>query len=299
MGFRDLREQILPDSQGKVRDIYDLGESLLLVASDRISAFDVVLPDVIPHKGEILTQLSLFWFRLLEDVVETHLISVDVADLPQRFMPYREYLRGRFMIVRKAKVFPVECVVRGYLTGSGWSDYRSTGSVSGVALPEGLVESERLPQPIFTPSTKAVSGDHDEPIDYARVIDLIGEENADTIRRLSLDIYSIAHEHAFSRGVMIADTKFEFGMSEGRVILVDEALTPDSSRFWPVDVYEAGRAQASFDKQFVRDWLLSSGWDRSGAPPSLPAEVVQATAHKYSQAYELITGSKFVPQGDR
>ncbi len=287
-----------PDYQGKVRDIYDLGDRLLLVASDRISAFDAVLPDAIPFKGEVLTKLTLYWFELLQDIVETHLISTDVEGLPERFASMTGYLRGRSMIVRKAEVFPVECIVRGYITGSGWKEYLRTGAICGVPLPEGLAEAQRLDAPIFTPSTKAFDGGHDEYIDFEQVVQTIGQQHAETIRRLSLDIYSAAHEHACSRGVIIADTKFEFGTVDGRVILVDEALTPDSSRFWPADLYAPGRAQASFDKQFVRDWLDASGWDKSGAPPSLPADVVEATSRKYIQAYEAITGRRFVPEGD-
>ncbi|MCL4554703.1 MAG: phosphoribosylaminoimidazolesuccinocarboxamide synthase [Actinobacteria bacterium] len=287
-----------PDFQGKVRDIYDLGDRLLLVASDRISAFDVVLPEAIPFKGEVLTKLTLHWFELLQDIVETHLISTDVSKLPERFAPHRDYLRGRSMIVRKAEVFPVECIVRGYITGSGWKEYLRMGAICGVPLPEGLVESQRLEAPIFTPSTKAFDGGHDEYIDFEQVVQTIGQQHAETIRSLSLDIYSTAHEHACSRGVIIADTKFEFGTVDGRVILVDEALTPDSSRFWPADLYAPGQAQASFDKQFVRDWLEASDWDKVGAPPSLPVDVVEATSRKYIQAYEAITGRSFVPEGD-
>lgn len=294
-----MREEMQPDYQGKVRDIYDLGDRLLLVASDRISAFDAVLPDAIPFKGEILTKLTLYWFELLQDIVETHLISTDVEGLPERFASHRRYLRGRSMIVRKAEVFPVECIVRGYIAGSGWKEYLRTGEVCGVPLPQGLAEAQRLDEPIFTPSTKASDGGHDEYIDFTQVIQVIGQQHAEEIRHLSLDIYSTAHEHACSRGVIIADTKFEFGTVDGRVILVDEALTPDSSRFWPADLYAPGQAQASFDKQFVRDWLEASGWDKNGPPPSLPPDVVEATSSKYIQAYEAITGRRFVPEGDR
>ncbi len=286
-----------PDSQGKVRDLYDLGDKLLLVASDRISAFDVVLPDPIPYKGEVLTKLSLFWFDLLSDVVDNHFISADVADLPEQFAPHAEYLRGRFMLVRKADVFPVECIVRGYLAGSGWNEYRKQGTVCGIELPGGLVESSKLDSPIFTPSTKAEIGDHDENIDFARMVDIIGLEHAEELRRIAVEVYSRAREHAASRGVIIADTKFEFGLVDGRVTLIDEVLTPDSSRFWPADEYEPGRGQASFDKQYVRDWLESTGWDKSPPPPALPEDIVRGTSERYIQAYELITGRTFEPEG--
>lgn len=286
-----------PDSQGKVRDLYDLGDRLLLVASDRISAFDVVLNDAIPYKGEVLTQLSLFWFELLGDAVPNHLISTDVSKLPVEFAPHADYLRGRSMIVRKAEVFPVECIVRGYLAGSGWKEYRETGTVCGVGLPAGLRESERLEEPIFTPSTKAEIGGHDENISFARMVEIVGEDAAHELRRLSIEIYSSAREHAAARGVIIADTKFEFGLLDGRILLIDEVLTPDSSRFWPADLYQPGQGQPSFDKQFVRDWLEESGWDKTPPPPELPVEIVEATSAKYVRAYELITGRAFEPEG--
>lgn len=286
-----------PDSQGKVRDLYDLGDRLLLVASDRISAFDVVLPDPIPFKGEVLTKLSLFWFELLGDLVPNHLLSVDMADLPAEFAPHAEYLRGRSMIVHKAEVFPVECIVRGYLAGSGWKEYREQGTVCGIELPAGLTESDRLEEPIFTPSTKAEIGEHDENISFEHMVEIIGEDAARELRRISVEVYSTAREHAAARGVIIADTKFEFGLVDGSITLIDEVLTPDSSRFWPADSYEPGRGQASFDKQFVRDWLEESGWDKTPPPPPLPTEIVQATSAKYIQAYELITGRTFEPEG--
>ena len=287
-----------PDTQGKVRDIYDLGDQLLIVATDRISAFDVVLPDPIPHKGEVLTRTSLFWFDLLGGEVENHLISADVADLPPAFSEYAHWLRGRFMLVRKARVLPVECIVRGYLAGSGWKEYREHGTVCGVVLPEGLVESDRLEEPIFTPSTKAEIGTHDENISFRQMIDVVGYEVAEELRSLSLYIYSRAREHAAERGIIIADTKFEFGVIDGRIALVDEVLTPDSSRFWPADEYVPGRGQPSFDKQYVRDWLDASGWDHEPPPPQLPADVVQGTSQRYRQAYELLTGRSFVPDGE-
>ncbi len=283
-----------PDSQGKVRDLYDLGDKLLIVASDRISAFDYILENEIPYKGEILTRISLFWFDLLSDVIDNHLISADVEDLPSQFAPYAEYLAGRFMLVKKADMFPVECIVRGYLSGSGLAEYREKGSVCGISLPAGLVESSRLPQPLYTPSTKAEIGDHDENVSFDRIVGLVGQAAADKLRDASLKVYSTAADYAFEHGIIIADTKFEFGMAEGKLILADEVITPDSSRFWPKAEYEEGKSQGSFDKQFVRDWLTAN-WDREGRPPRLPQDVVEATSLKYQHAYELITGEKFVP----
>jgi phosphoribosylaminoimidazole-succinocarboxamide synthase len=287
---------LTPDSQGKVRDLYDLGDTLLLIASDRLSAFDVVLPDPIPFKGEVLTKLSLYWFDLLRDVVPNHLISADVADLPEAFKPHADYLAGRFMLVKKAQVFPVECIVRGYLAGSGWSEYKRAGTVCGTPLPTGLVESSRLPQPMFTPSTKAEIGDHDENIPVKRMFEIVGAEFGSALQEASVSVYSAARDHAATRGIIIADTKFEFGLVDGQVTLVDEVLTPDSSRFWPADTYEAGHSQPSFDKQFVRDWLEASGWDKQAPAPALPADVIAKTSEKYIQAYELITGSTFSPE---
>ena len=280
---------IKPTAQGKVRDIYDLGDKLLLVASDRISAYDYILPDDIPCKGQVLTQLSLFWFELLDGIVENHLLSADVADLPDEFKPYADYLRGRFMLVRKAEMFPVECIVRGYLAGSGLKEYRATGAVCGIELPAGLDNSSKLPEPIFTPSTKAEIGDHDENVSFEACAAKIGQDKAEALRELSLAIYTKAAEHASSKGIIIADTKFEFGLIDGKIVLADEVLTPDSSRFWPGDDYEVGRDQASFDKQYVRDWL-SANWDRTGEPPHMPADVIRRTTEKYVQAYERITG---------
>lgn len=286
---------IKPDAQGKVRDLYDLGDKLLLVASDRISAFDYILEDEIPYKGQVLTQLSCFWFELLSDVVENHLISADVADLPEQFKPYADYLAGRFMLVKKAEMFPVECIVRGYLTGSGLKDYQATGAVCGITLPEGLVNSSKLPEAIFTPSTKAEIGDHDENISFARTEELIGAEDAAAIRDLTLAVYNRAADHARERGIIIADTKFEFGKVDGKIILGDEVLTPDSSRFWSADTYKVGEEQPSFDKQFVRNWL-NENWDRQGNPPRLPEDIIKKTSEKYIQAYEKITGKAFVAQ---
>ena len=286
---------IKPDAQGKVRDLYDLGDKLLLVASDRISAFDFILQDEIPYKGQVLTQLSCFWFDLLSDVVENHLISADVADLPEKFKPYSDYLAGRFMLVKKADMFPVECIVRGYLTGSGLKDYQETGAVCGIKLPEGLVNSSKLPETIFTPSTKAEIGDHDENISFEECAKQIGEEDAAAIRDLTIKVYERAAEHARERGIIIADTKFEFGRYDGKIILGDEVLTPDSSRFWSADTYKVGEEQPSFDKQFVRNWL-NANWDRKGNPPRLPEDIIKKTSEKYIQAYEKITGRAFVAQ---
>ena len=285
---------IKPDAQGKVRDLYDLGDKLLLVATDRISAFDYVLEDEIPYKGQLLTQLSCFWFELLEDVLENHLISSDVADLPEQFIPYSDYLRGRFMLVRKAKMFPVECIVRGYLAGSGLAEYLASATVCGIQLPAGLKNSSRLDEPLFTPSTKADIGDHDENISFERCIEMLGEKDAHALRDLSLDVYKAARDHAAKQGIIIADTKFEFGVVDGRIVLADEVLTPDSSRFWAVADYREGFDQPSFDKQFVRDWL-NENWDRKGMPPRLPQAIIDRTADKYIQAYEAITGRRFEP----
>jgi hypothetical protein len=287
-----LEIDIKPDAQGKVRDIYDLGDSLLLVATDRISAFDYILPDTIPNKGIVLTQLSCFWFKLLEGVVENHLISSDVADLPAKFKPYADYLRGRFMLVKKANMFPAECIVRGYLAGSGLKEYRATQTVCGITLPAGLQESSQLPEPIFTPSTKAELGEHDENISFTRLCEILGEKDANTLRDLAVRIYTTARNHAAERGIIIADTKFEFGRVNGNVILADEVLTPDSSRFWPAESYHEGVEQPSYDKQFVRDWL-SAHWDKQGNPPALPADIIQKTSEKYVHAYEAITGEAF------
>ena len=287
-----------PSAQGKVRDIYDLGKALLIVATDRLSAFDVILPDPIPYKGEVLTKISLFWFDHLADIVPNHLLTAEECDLPQTLEPHADALRGRFMIVKKAEVFPVECIVRGYLAGSGWKEYREHGTVCGQKLPEGLVESSQLPEPIFTPSTKAAIGAHDENISFERMVELIGADHAEQLRDASLALYSAARDHAATRGIIIADTKFEFGLVDGEVTLVDEVLTPDSSRFWPAEEYEAGHGQPSFDKQFVRDWLEGSGWDKTPPAPALPEDIIAVTAEKYVEAYELITDEPFMPESD-
>lgn len=283
---------ITPDAQGKVRDVYDLGDKLLLVATDRISAFDYILEDEIPYKGQVLTQLSKFWFELLDGVVENHLISTDVEDLPEEFAPYAEYLKGRFMLVKKADMFPTECIVRGYLAGSGLKEYQREGTVCGIELPEGLQNSSKLPEPIFTPSTKAEIGDHDENISFERCAEIIGEDAASALRDLSIAVYEKARDHAAEQGIIIADTKFEFGVVDGKIILADEVLTPDSSRFWPGDAYVEGQDQPSFDKQYVRDWLTAH-WDKTGNPPRLPEDVIAKTSEKYIQAYEKITGKPF------
>lgn len=284
---------IPPTRQGKVRDIYELEDSLLFVATDRISAFDYILPSPITYKGEILTQITKFWFELFGDAVTNHMISCDVADLPQEFAPFADELAGRFMIVHKAEPLPVECIVRGYLTGSGKKEYDQTQTVCGIKLPEGLVEASKLDEPIFTPSTKAEIGTHDENISYERLVELVGEEDAAELKRLSIMLYTKARDYAATRGIIIADTKFEFGRINGKICLIDEALTPDSSRFWPADSYEPGKVQPSFDKQYVRDWL-SANWDMTGEPPVLPQEVIDETSAKYQEAFKLLTGKEFV-----
>ena len=258
-----------PDSRGKVRDIYDAGENLLMVATDRISAFDFILPDEIPFKGEVLNRISAFWFDKFADIVPNHLVSIDPADFPEEFAEYRDYLAGRAMLVKKAQTIPVECIVRGYLTGSGKKTYDENGTVCGIQLPEGLTEASKLPKPLFTPSTKAEIGDHDENISFERCCEIVGEDIATQIRDLSLKIYKAAAEYAATRGIIIADTKFEFGVIDGKVTLIDECLTPDSSRFWPAASYEEGKIQPSYDKQFVRNWLKAN-WDMMGRPLTCP-----------------------------
>lgn len=283
--------------RGKVRDVYDLGEHVLLVATDRISAFDWVLPTGIPDKGRLLTQVSVFWFELLADKlgVEHHLVTADIAQMPLPDGADRDALAGRSMLCRKGSVVPFECVARGYLAGSGWKEYQQTESVCGVALPSGLGESARLPEPIFTPATKAEQGEHDENVSYEQMRSSIDVATAEALRDQTLGIYRFAADHAESCGLILADTKFEFAHvgPEGRLLLVDEALTPDSSRYWPAQGYTPGRPQPSFDKQFVRDWLLASDWDRQSTPPTLPEDVVVQTRAKYVEAYERLTGSRF------
>lgn len=281
-----------PDSRGKVRDIYDAGENLLMVATDRISAFDFILPDEIPFKGEVLNRISAFWFDKFADIVPNHLVSIDPADFPEEFAEYRDYLAGRAMLVMKAQTIPIECIVRGYLTGSGKKTYDENGTVCGIQLPEGLTEASKLPEPLFTPSTKAEIGDHDENISFERCCEIVGEDIATQIRDLSLKIYKAAAEYAATRGIIIADTKFEFGVIDGKVTLIDECLTPDSSRFWPAASYEEGKIQPSYDKQFVRNWLKAN-WDMTGETPHLPAEVIDGTSERYREAFQIITGSQF------
>lgn len=281
-----------PDSRGKVRDIYDAGENLLMVATDRISAFDFILPDEIPFKGEVLNRISAFWFDKFADIVPNHLVSIDPADFPEEFAEYRDYLAGRAMLVKKAQTIPIECIVRGYLTGSGKKTYDEKGTVCGIQLPEGLTEASKLPEPLFTPSTKAAIGDHDENISFERCCEIVGEDIAAQIRDLSLKIYKAAAEYAATRGIIIADTKFEFGVIDGKVTLIDECLTPDSSRFWPAASYEEGKIQPSYDKQFVRNWLKAN-WDMTGETPHLPAEVIDGTSERYREAFQIITGSQF------
>jgi phosphoribosylaminoimidazole-succinocarboxamide synthase len=277
-------------ARGKVRDIYALNEKeLLFVATDRISAFDHVLGSGIPDKGRILTQLSRFWFEYLADVVPNHLLSADTRDYPAQLQPYAAQLEGRSMIVKRAEMFPVECVVRGYLSGSGWKDYRQTGAVCGIQLPAGLRESDRLPEPIFTPAAKNTVG-HDENISFQKMVDTIGQKPAESLRALTLAIYEKAHKHAAAKGLILADTKFEFGLLNGKIILADEVLTPDSSRYWPAATYNPGGPQPSFDKQYVRDYLESIYWNKQAPAPSLPDEVVTRTREKYLEAFHLITG---------
>jgi phosphoribosylaminoimidazole-succinocarboxamide synthase len=281
----------VPVRRGKVRDIYDLGERLLLVSTDRISAFDWVLPTGIPDKGRVLNQIAAFWFELLHE--PNHLITTDVAQMDLPAGIERAILAGRSSLVRKTRVVPIECVVRGYLSGSGWKEYRKQGTVCGIQLPPGLRESDRLPTPIFTPSTKAESG-HDENISFPQTADIVGRELAEQLQRRSLAVFQRGADYALQRGIIIADTKFEWGQIDGQLILIDEVLTPDSSRFWPADAYCPGRSQPSFDKQFVRDWLESTAWDKNSPPPSLPDDVVTKTRAKYVEAYEQLTGKTLV-----
>jgi len=279
-----------PRRQGKVRDIYDLGDRLLLVASDRISAFDVVMSEPIPDKGRILTRLSAFWFRHLADLAPNHLVSLEVEDFPPACRPYRELLQGRTMLARKCRPLPVECIVRGYLSGSGWAEYRQTGAVGGLPLPPGLVESQQLPEPLFTPSTKAELGTHDENISLEQMAASVGPQLAARAKDLSLNLYRRALDWAEPRGIIIADTKFEFGLADGELLLIDEVLTPDSSRFWPQEDYRPGGPQKSYDKQYLRDYLESLGWNKKPPPPPLPPEVIANTRARYLQALQALTG---------
>ena len=276
--------------QGKVRDIFDTGDALLMVTTDRLSAFDVVLPDLIPDKGKVLNQISVFWFKKMESIVKNHIITTNVNEYPDEFKPYKDALDKRSMLVKKAEPIPIECIVRGYITGSGWSSYQKEGHVCGIKLPEGLKESDKLEEPLFTPSTKAEVGDHDINIGFDDAVRLIGYERAKEIRTLSLEVYKKGAEYALSKGIIIADTKFEFGLLDGRIILIDEILTPDSSRFWPLSDYTPGRGQNSFDKQYVRDWLIASGWDKKHPGPNLPQDVIDRTANTYKEIYTRLTG---------
>ena len=276
--------------RGKVRDIYEAGDDLLIISTDRISAFDVIMDEGIPGKGAVLNRLAAFWFGKTADIVENHMISTDVADFPSEFQAYRDELEGRSMLVRRAEPLAVECVVRGYLAGGGWSEYCESGCVSGISLPPGLLQAARLPEPLFTPSTKADIGDHDESIAFDSVVDQVGGGLAEQIRRVSLALYSRGSEIASSRGILLADTKFEFGMSEGRLILIDEIFTPDSSRFWPREQYEPGHDQVNLDKQFLRDWLETLDWDKKPPPPEIPPEIIEQTAKRYQYIKKVLTG---------
>ena len=276
-------------NRGKVRDLYDMGDSLLIVSSDRISAYDSVLPTGILGKGEVLTKLSKFWFSLTENIIQNHFITDNVTEAYPSLKEHEEILKGRSMIVKKAKPLAVECIVRGYITGSGWSEYKKQGTVCGIRLKDGLLESEKLSPTIFTPSTKAEQGEHDENIDFETCVGIIGQELAEKVRDYSIKIYSTAHDYAKSKGIIIADTKFEFGLVGDELILIDEVLTPDSSRFWPLGLYEEGRGQQSYDKQFVRDYLTSVGWDKNPPAPQLPEDIASLTSKKYIEAIDLLT----------
>lgn len=285
----------IPDTtsrSGKVREIFDAGDRLLFVASDRISAFDCVMPNGIPQKGQVLTQISKFWFERTGDVVANHMISTDVSEYPSPFNQYAEQLEGRSMLVKKTEVLPVECIVRGYLIGSGWKEYRKSGTIGGMPLRPGYEMAGKLDEPIFTPSTKAEQGLHDENISFDQMKEIVGEEKAEKLKAISLKLYKEAADYALTKGIIIADTKFEFGELDGEIILIDEALTPDSSRFWPADSYQTGVSPFSFDKQFVRDYLETLDWDKTPPAPELPAEIVEKTQAKYLEAYERLTGEK-------
>jgi phosphoribosylaminoimidazole-succinocarboxamide synthase len=278
-------------NRGKVRDIYDLGEHLLIVTSDRLSAFDVIMNEGIPKKGQVLNQISIFWFNQMADIIQNHIIATEVSDFPAATHAYRNQLEGRSMLVKKARPLPVECIVRGYVSGSGWKEYQQQGSICGIVLPENLLESAQLPEPIFTPSTKAELGEHDENISFDEAIKLCGPEVAQQVSDKSIEIYSRARDYALEKGIIIADTKFEFGlMADGSLIWIDEALSPDSSRFWPKALYQPGGPQPSFDKQFVRDYLETLDWDKQAPPPPLPAEIVTKTSEKYQEALFQLTG---------
>jgi len=278
--------------KGKVRDIYDLDEYFLIVSTDRLSAFDVIMNEGIPYKGQILNSISNFWFEYTKDIIPNHFISVNVDDYPKECEPYKEILRNRSMLVKKAELIPIECIVRGYITGSGLIDYKKTGAICGIKLPEGLVESEKLPEPIFTPSTKADIGLHDENINEEQAIAIVGKETFKMVKEATIEIYKKASEYALQKGIIIADTKMEFGFYKGEIILIDELLTPDSSRFWPLEEYEKGKIQNSFDKQYVRDYLVSVNFNKKPPAPTLPDEVIQNTSNKYQEALYKLTGKK-------
>ncbi|MCF8240044.1 MAG: phosphoribosylaminoimidazolesuccinocarboxamide synthase [Melioribacteraceae bacterium] len=278
--------------RGKVRDIYDLGEYYLMISTDRISAFDVIMNEGIPYKGKVLTKISKFWFNLVDDIIPNHLVTMNVDDYPPICREYKEELTGRSMLVKKAELIPIECIVRGYISGSGWKDYKKSGQICGIDLPEGMVESEKFEKPIFTPSTKADIGDHDENISPGKAIEIVGEDVYNKIKNAALDIYEKAYNYAYQKGIILADTKMEFGYYNGEIILIDELLSPDSSRFWPLDDYEKGRAQASFDKQYVRDYLISIDFNKQPPAPTLPKDVIENTSKKYKDALYQLTGEK-------
>lgn len=278
--------------RGKVRDLYDLGDYYLIISTDRLSAFDVVMNEGIPYKGAVLTQISKFWFDYSKDIIDNHVVSLDVDEYPEECRKYKETLKYRSMLVKKAELVPLECIVRGYISGSGWKDYQNTGTICGIELPEGLEESEKLPEPIFTPSTKAEIGDHDENISEDKAREIVGEETYEFVKKATLDIYKKAAEFALTKGIILADTKMEFGVYDGKIILIDELLTPDSSRFWPVDQYEKGRSQVSYDKQYVRDYLASVDFNKKPPAPELPEDVIENTSKKYLEALFQLTGEK-------
>lgn len=279
--------------KGKVRDVYEYNDFLVIVSTDRISAFDVVLPTPIPYKGEILNQLSLFWFEYLKDIVDNHVITSNIDSYPEEFKKFRDILENRSVLVKKAKPFSVECIVRGYISGSGWKEYKKTGTICGIRLREGLKESDKLDEPIFTPSTKADIGEHDINISFDKMIDIVGKEVANILKELSIDLYIKARDYALEKGIIIADTKLEFGLYNDKIILIDEAFTPDSSRFWPMETYKPGESQVSLDKQYIRDYLITLDWQSMKKIPELPYDVVRNTFIKYKQAYEILTGKKF------